>query len=111
MDYEEIIRKKKEELLKKAQEKNNEEELLKQQALLIKELEKQLTLILDKEALSRYYNIKTVNPELALTVAQYLIQLKAQGLIKEKIDDKRFKAFLEKIMPKKKEPKIKFIRK
>jgi DNA-binding TFAR19-related protein (PDSD5 family) len=108
MDYEEILKKKKEELLKKQLEKQKEEE---QKLLLMKEIEKNLSLIMDKEALSRYYNIKTINPELALAVAQYIIQLYHQGLIKEKIDDKRFKLFLEKIMPKKKEPKIKFIRK
>jgi len=101
---EEILKKKKEEYLKKLKE---EQEKL----LVIKELESKLGLILEKEALERYYNIKSVNPELAMNILQYLIQLFNSGMLRKKLSDKEFKQVLEKLMPKKKEPKIKFIRK
>jgi len=107
MEYEneeEILRKKKEEYLKKLKE---EQERL----LVIKELESKLGLILEKEALERYYNIKSVNQELAMNILQYLIQLYSSGMLRKKLSDKEFKQLLEKLMPKKREPKIKFIRK
>jgi programmed cell death protein 5 len=106
MEYskEEILKKKKEEYLKKLKE---EQEKL----LFIKELESKLSLILEKEALERYYNIKSINPELALQILQYLIQLFNSGMLRKKLSDKEFKQLLEKIMPKKREPKIRFVRK
>ncbi len=100
----EIIKKKKEELIKKLEQQ-------KQLISLIQQIENQLKQILSKDAFNRYINIKTANPELALQIAQYLIQLKQTNLIKSELSDQKFKSLLNKIIPKKREPKIKFIKK
>ncbi len=101
---EELLKKRKEELLKKLEQQ-------KQLELLIQQIESQLKQILTKEAFNRYVNIKTANPEFALQVAQYVIQLKSAGLILNELTDEKFKALVNKLLPKKREPKIKFIRK
>jgi DNA-binding TFAR19-related protein (PDSD5 family) len=101
---EELLKKKKEELLKRLEQQ-------KQLEFLIQQIESQLKQILSKEAFNRYINIKTANPEFALQVAQYVIQLKQSGLILNELTDEKFKALVNKLLPRKREPKIKFIRK
>ena len=101
---EDLLEKRKRELLEKLEKQ-------KQIELLFSKIEAQLKLILSKDAFNRFINIKMVNPEFALQIAQYILQLHNSGLIKGVLEDDTFKKIINKLLPKKKETKIKFIRK
>jgi len=75
----------------------NWEENVKQQFELAKQiqlLENGLRNHLTKEALTRYYNIKTVNKEKAIQILALMMQLIQSGQIKEPLTDARFKEIL-----------------
>jgi DNA-binding TFAR19-related protein (PDSD5 family) len=59
---------------------------------------------LTKEAVERYYNIKAANPQLAVQVLVLLSKVvPKEGAM---IDDQKFKGFLERVVPKRREFKI-----
>lgn len=104
MDELEEIRKRKLEELQRVQQKQIEEELQLQQQ--IKQLENIVKGVMTKEALERYGNVKTVHPDKAVQVLAVLGQLLQTGKI-NKIDDEILKEILIKLIPKKKDFKIK----
>jgi len=77
------------------------------------ELQKQIEVLentiknyLSKEAISRYFTIKSTNPEFAIQVALFIYQSVNQNYIKNKLTDSEFKELLKKIQGPKKEFKI-----
>ncbi|MBS3155767.1 hypothetical protein J4413_00845 [Candidatus Woesearchaeota archaeon] len=98
MNIDEIKRKKLEEIQQKYQQGFNEEEALKNQVEQIEALAKQL---LDKEALSRFGNIKIAHPEKAIQLASVLIQMARTGRLKEKLNDEQLKQILTMLQEKK----------
>ncbi len=56
---------------------------------------------LTKEAITRYYNVKSAHPETAIQVLSLLAQSLQYGNIKEKITDEQFKSLLIQITQKK----------
>jgi len=75
------------------------------------EFEKQKKLILVKiltpEARERLGRIKVARPEVAESIENQLIMLASQGQLKNKINDKQLRMLLSKIIPKKRDIKIK----
>ncbi len=76
----------------------------------IEEIQKQILLLentlreyLDKEALTRYFTIKTANPEFALQAGFFIKQAINQKYINEKLTDAQFKDILKKLQGPKKE--------
>ena len=98
MNIDEIKRKKLEEIQQRYQQGFNEEEALKNQVEQIEALAKQL---LDKEALSRFGNIKIAHPEKAIQLASVLIQMARTGRLKEKLNDEQLKQILTMLQEKK----------
>ncbi|MBI4159007.1 hypothetical protein HY500_01980 [Candidatus Woesearchaeota archaeon] len=98
MNIDEIKRKKLEEIQQKYAQGFTEEEALKNQISQIESLAKQL---LDKEALSRFGNIKAAHPEKAIQIASVIIQLARADRIKEKLTDRQFKEILTLLQEKK----------
>jgi len=98
MNIDEIKRKKLEEIQQRYQQGFNEEEALKNQIEQIEALAKQL---LDKEALSRFGNIKIAHPEKAIQLASVLIQMARTGRLKEKLNDEQLKQILTMLQEKK----------
>jgi programmed cell death protein 5 len=80
-----------------------EEQLQVQQQ--IAALENSIKPLLTKEALSRFGNLKTAHPELAIQVMIVLAQLKKAGKINE-VDDILLKEILQEIQQTKRETKI-----
>ena len=76
---------------------NNQNEELNKALQLQKQVEALETLIkkyLDKNAITRYGNVKAAHPEKAMQVLAVLAQLIQQGQIKQPISDDEFKALL-----------------
>ena len=82
---------------------NNEIEEIQKQILL---LENNLRNCLSKEALSRYFTIKTANSEFAIQVAAFISQALNQKYINQKLSDAEFKDILKKLQENKKEFRI-----
>lgn len=101
-ELEELKRKRLEQLKEQQQEQIQEEAQLEQQ---IQQLEAIVKQYLTKEALERYGNIKTAQPDKAVQVLAILGQLIQTGRV-QKVDDHLFKEILLKITPKKREFKI-----
>ncbi|MEK6936481.1 MAG: DNA-binding protein [Nanoarchaeota archaeon] len=78
---------------------NNEIEELQKQILL---LENNLRNCLSKDALSRYFTIKTANPEFALQAGVFIVQAVNQKYLNEKLSDEEFKGVLRKLQENKK---------
>lgn len=90
---------------------NNQNEELNKAFQLQKQVEALETLIkkyLDKNAITRYGNIKAAHPEKAMQVLAVLAQLIQQGQIKQPISDDEFKALLMQLTQEKKQTKIAF---
>jgi programmed cell death protein 5 len=107
MDELEKIRKRKLEQLQrlqqeKLQQQMQEEVQLQQQ---IEQLELMVKQALTKEALERYGNLKAAHPEKAMQLLVVLAQAIQQGQINQ-VDDKTLKQILIKLMPEKKDFKI-----
>ena len=103
-ELEEIKRKKLLQLQQAAEEKTLEE------AAAQEEFERQkkmvLRAILTSEARDRLARIKLARPEIAESIENQLIILAQSGKIREKITDEQLKMIISKIVPKKKEFKI-----
>ncbi|MEM4268154.1 MAG: DNA-binding protein [Candidatus Woesearchaeota archaeon] len=100
-ELEALRQKRMQELQEQTIKKYNEEAQIKQQ---IELLETTVKSKLTKEAIERYYNIKAANPEYALQVLLMLARtVQIHGGV---IDDKKFREFLQKVVPKKREIKI-----
>ncbi|MAG50845.1 hypothetical protein CL621_04385 [archaeon] len=108
MNIEEIRKKKLEEfqgnMNEQQQESLNEQLQLQQQ---IQALEENLKQYLTREAIERYYNIKSAHPEMAIKIIVMVAQLVQAGQLNEKLSDEKFKAILQQIQEPKKEFKIK----
>ena len=90
---------------------NNQNEELNKALQLQKQVEALEALIkkyLDKNAITRYGNIKAAHPEKAMQVLAVLAQLIQQGQIKQPISDDEFKALLMQLTQEKKQTKIAF---
>ena len=97
-EFEEIKQRKLAELQKQYQE---QAELQNQ----ISELETFVKARMTKEAIGRYFNIKTAHPELAVQLLVGLSQLISAGKISTITDD-QLKELLSRALPKKRETKI-----
>ena len=69
-------------------------------------LENNLRTYLDKGALSRYFAIKTANPEFALQVGIFIVQSINQKYLNQKLTDAEFKEILKKLQENKKQFRI-----
>ncbi len=69
-------------------------------------LENTLKPYLSKEALTRYFTIKTTNPKFALQILAFIYQAINQKYIKGQLSDNEFKDLLRKIQEPKKEFRI-----
>jgi programmed cell death protein 5 len=67
--------------------------------------------VLTKDALERLGRIKLVNPALASQLELYLVQLYQAGQITEKINDEMLKKILQTLTGKRRESRIRIIRK
>jgi DNA-binding TFAR19-related protein (PDSD5 family) len=61
---------------------------------------------LSKEALTRYFTIKSANQEFAIQILIFISQAINQNYIKEKLSDAEFKELLKKLQAPKKDFKI-----
>ena len=107
-DLEELKRKRLEELQNSLIQQQNQE--LQEQINLqrqIEVLENIAKQYLNKEAISRYGNLKSAHPELAVQVAVLIAQAAQSGQIKGKLNDKEFKEILMRIQKPKQEFKVK----
>lgn len=103
MDEAEAIRMRKlQQLQQQMQERQQEETQLQAQ---MEQLDAVIKQKLSKEALIRYGNIKVAHPELAVQLMLILAQAIQQQNI-QTITDQQLKALLEKLLPKKREIKI-----
>lgn len=62
---------------------------------------------LEKDAVTRYSNIKAVNPEKALQILSVMKNLIQTGRIKNKLNDNEFKSILQMLQEPKREFRIK----
>ena len=99
---EELRERKRQELQRQAEGQENEEA-----RAMEAQLDSLLRSVLTPEAKSRLSNIKLVNKELYLKVAQSLLYLAKSGQLQGKIDDGQLKALLEKVKGTKREISIK----
>ncbi len=74
----------------------------------IEQLEKFVKQYLSKEAISRYGNIKTANPDKAIQILLILNQLIQSGQLQEKLTDDQFKQLLLHLNQGKKDFKLRF---
>lgn len=102
------IRKKK---LKELQEQAAIQEQMEEQEEQKKQLDEQkkvvLRAILTNEARERLGRIKIARPEMAESIENQLIMLAQSGKLKNKINDEELRMLLSKILPKKRDIKIK----
>lgn len=110
-DIEEIKKRKMEQL--KAQYQSQMQQQLQDQLQQQMQVEQQIEALeqvvkahLDKDALTRYGNIKAANPQKAVQILVILGQAIQAGHIRTMLNDEQFKAILEKLTPEKKEFKI-----
>lgn len=106
-ELEDLKKKKLEELKKQKALQDN----LEQQEEQKKEFEKQKKIMLLKlltpKARERLGNIKVARPQIAEQIENQLIMLGQSGRLKNKIDDKQLKELLSRLIPKKRDIKIK----
>jgi len=106
-ELEELKKKKLEELKKQRALQEN----LGQQEEQKKEFEKQKKMMMLKlltpKARERLGNIKVARPRIAEQIENQLIMLGQSGRLKDKIDDKQLKQLLSRLIPKKRDIKIK----
>ena len=109
MDEElENLRKKR---LKELQQQAAIQESFDEQEIQRQEFEEQkkmiLRAILDTQARERLANIKIARPEIAESIENQLIMLAQNGKLKNKINDEQLRMLLIKVLPKKRDIKIK----
>ncbi len=105
-DLEEIKRRKLEEYRRRllAQQQAQQQQIVAQM-----QLRAILRRILTKEAFERLGRVKMANPELYAKAVQLLLYLYQAGQIREKVTDDQLKKFLERLIGKKKETKIRIL--
>jgi len=105
----EAIRKKK--LLELQQQQMSSQEALEEEGARKKEFEEQkkaaLRQILTTEARERLGRIKAARPEVAENIENQLIMFAQSGQLKNKINDEQLRELLSKLIPKKRDIKIK----
>ncbi len=65
-----------------------------------------LRMALTSEARQRLANVKMVNPQLASSIEEYVIQLASSGKLRSAVDDDQVKQMLAALQDKKREIKI-----
>jgi len=110
-DIDEIKKRKMEELKAQyqAQVQNQFQQQMQEQMQVeqqIEQLEQVVKAYLDKDALARFGNIKTANPQKAVQILVILGQAIQAGHIRRMLTDEQFKDILKKLTPEKKEFKI-----
>jgi len=80
-----------------------EQQKLQQQ---IKQIDESVKQFLTKEAITRYGNLKSAHPELAIQVAAIILQAINSGQIKEKVTGDQLKNILKQFQKPKKEFKL-----
>lgn len=88
---------------KKIEHDIKEQVKLQQQITVLENIAKQY---MTNEAISRYGNLKSAHPELAIQVIAIIAQGIEMGQIREKVNDEQFKELLMRIQKPKKEFKI-----
>jgi len=106
-ELEELKRRKLQQLQEQSALQDNMQEQEKQQEQFEKQKKQILRKILTNEARERLGRIKIARPEIVESIENQLIMLVQQGQINQKIDDKQLVMLLKKIMPKKRDIKIK----
>jgi programmed cell death protein 5 len=106
-ELEDIKQKKLQELQQQAALKESMEEQEEQQKQLEEQKKGILRKILTTEARERLGRIKVARPQVAETIENQLIMLAQSGQLKNKINDEQLRMLLSKIVPKKREFKIK----
>lgn len=84
---------------------NNDNEAIELQKQ-IQFLENTIRQYLSKEALTRYFTIKSTNPQFAIQVLAFIHQAATQKHIKNRISDDEFKDLLKRLQEPKKEFRI-----
>jgi programmed cell death protein 5 len=106
-ELEDIKQKKLQELQQQAALQESMEEQEEQQKQLEEQKKGILRKILTTEARERLGRIKVARPQVAETIENQLIMLAQSGQLKNKINDEQLRMLLSKIVPKKREFKIK----
>jgi len=110
MEDEELEKLKRKKMLQLQQSAEEQERALQEEIAAREEFERQkraiLRAILTSEARDRLARIKLARPEIAESIENQLILLAQAGKIREKITDEQLKIIISKIMPKKKDIKI-----
>ncbi len=83
----------------------DEEQRAKERAL----REHYLRLFMTSEARERLANVRMVRPELADQVEEYVLQLGLSGKLDHRIDDEELRELLERLAPRQREIRFKFI--
>jgi len=106
-ELEDLRRKKLQELQQQAALQESMEEQEDQQKQLEEQKKAILRKILTTEARERLGRIKVARPQIAESIEDQLIMLAQSGQLKNKINDEQLRMLLSKIVPKKREFKIK----
>ncbi len=106
-ELEDIKKKKLEELKKQAALQENMEEQKEQEEEFEKQKKMLLIRALTPKARERLGNIKVARPQIAEQIERQLIMLVQNGRLKNKINDKQLRELLSKMIPKKRDIKIK----
>jgi len=94
--------------LQELQNQQAQEELQEEQEKKFKEQKKHILIkLLTPEARERLGRIKVARPQIAESIENQLIMLAQSGRLKNKINDEQLQALLKKLMPKKRDIKIK----
>ena len=106
-ELEKLRKKKLQELQQQAALQENLEEQEEQQKQFEEQKKAILRNILTTEARERLGRIKIARPELVESIENQLIMLAQSGQLKKKINDEELRVLLQKMMPKKRDIKIK----
>jgi len=108
MDELDALRKKRFEELRRVQGQSIQSEMQEQVQLQrqVEQLEGVVKQFLEKDALVRYGNIKTADPEKAIQILAVLANAIQQGQLPRALTDEEFKAILGRLTPPKKDFKI-----
>ena len=106
-ELEDLRKKKLQELQQQAAFQESMEEQEEQHKQLLKQKKAILRKILTTEARERLGRIKVARPEIAEAIENQLIMLAQSGQLKNKINDEQLRMLLSKIVPKKRDYKIK----